>query len=332
MPDEMKMSPISRSTNANVYTPSMTPLQEAPATSYSPNPVSLGSSSTPAFYPLRITDLGSINTLPLSPSVSSRQNFSGPLTINCPHSAPRGSRSASGSSQGTAILHPTGEGGRSPTTSPQPISPPSGALLPDRKVNVGAVVGGVVLGVTVLLPTILLIRVLYSQRKRDPLRQIEQSEGEHYTHIIPFRVSVIGGRNDTTSLSLERHCLGAKSGDRPALLLSTEQQSSNLLAGMQTFLAREATRSIRTLPSFAGSSLSWDTSLHMLQEAGSLLEAKQRRRAHLRRRSTSSSPSPPLNVDFVRELAFLRAEVEQLRRDFSRYGELPSYTPQSVPQ
>ena len=103
-----------------------------------------------------------------------------------------------------------------------------------------------------------------------------------------------------------------------------QQQISSLRAEVEALRAREAASS-SVLPSSTGTSQSRNTEIAMLREEVARLHANHSRE-HLLGLSTSS---PPLNEDFVRELASLRAEMDQLRlqQDIPQYVELPSYSP-----
>ncbi|KAJ3473830.1 hypothetical protein NLI96_g12803 [Meripilus lineatus] len=103
-----------------------------------------------------------------------------------------------------------------------------------------------------------------------------------------------------------------------------QQQISILRAEMEALRAREVTNSSSVLP------LSTGTSHPRNIEIATLREEVARLQEYLLGHPTTSSP--PLNEEFVQELASLRAEVEQLRQDIPPFAELPGYSPQFIEQ
>ncbi|KAJ3482029.1 hypothetical protein NLI96_g7260 [Meripilus lineatus] len=342
------------SLNDNVVTTSSTvpdssgPVQVASASSNSPfpvSPVTHASISTPvaSVDPLRPPDSSLISASPSSISTTV-PDPSGSLTEKSQLSASQGSRSAGGSSPGSIIAQSIGAAGPNPTTSPQSTSTdsPSGTSLSNREVNVGAIVGGVIGGLVLLLAVILLA-ILYFRRQRDLPPKIELPREQPQPHIIPFRVSIVEGRNGLSrtrtpspSPSLEKQRSAVELGTSTAVLPSADRvpasvqlPTGNLRAEMGVPHAHEAT-SNSALLSATGAPQSRNAEIVMPRKDKAIRFREKHGRGHLSGRSATSSPA--MNEDVVRQLASLRAEMEEmrLRQDIPSYGELPGYTPQST--
>lgn len=108
-----------------------------------------------------------------------------------------------------------------------------------------------------------------------------------------------------------------------------QQSTSRLRAEMEAPHAREATRSIGLL-SARGTPQSRNIEIGMTGEEEGTRLRRNHSQEHVIGPSTTSSP--PLNEDIVRELASLRADVNQLQQGVPPYEVLPGYTPQPTEQ